>query len=161
MRQKENRPSAGDANGTVSINCIHDITDVCESQSIPYDDLLEDVTLAYLSDIDADCPPSISTIKFELVELTNSCIEKYNLGRPDETVPSSAKKSKRYPDAKRPQDCYQRLKALHPLQIAILIKELHHGIGALWSESDDKGNFDIGIYQTDGESAGRRISLMT
>ena len=46
MRQKENRPGAGDAYGTVPNNCINDITDMCESQSIAYDDLLEAVTLA-------------------------------------------------------------------------------------------------------------------
>ena len=38
MRQKENRPGAGDAYGTVSTNCINDITDMCESQSIAYDE---------------------------------------------------------------------------------------------------------------------------
>lgn len=87
MRQKENRPGAGDAYGTVPNNCIYDITDMCESQSIAYDDLLEAVTLAYLSDIDADLSPDFSTVKVELLEITNDCIEKYNLGRPDENVP--------------------------------------------------------------------------
>ncbi len=60
---------------------------MCESQSIAYDDLLEAVTLAYLSDIDADLSPDFSTVKVELLEITNDCIEKYNLGRPDENVP--------------------------------------------------------------------------
>lgn len=154
MRQKENRPSAGDAYGTVPFNCINDITDMCESQSIAYDDLLEAVTLAYLSDIDADLSPDFSTVKVELLEITNDCIEKYNLGRPDENVPTTAKKSERYPDAKKPEARYRRLTALHPLQIAILIRELHHGVGILWNKAENEGNFDIGIYQTDGENEG-------
>lgn len=69
MRQKENRPGAGDAYGTVPYNCINDITDICESQSIAYDDLLEAVTLAYLSDIDTDLSPDFSTVKVEFVLL--------------------------------------------------------------------------------------------
>ena len=69
MRQKENRPGAGDAYGTVPYNCINDITDICESQSIAYDDLLEAVTLAYLSDIDTDLSPDFSTVKVELLLL--------------------------------------------------------------------------------------------
>lgn len=112
MRQKENRPGAGDAYGTVPYNCINDITDICESQSIAYDDLLEAVTLAYLSDIDTDLSPDFSTVKVELLEITNDCIEKYNLGRPDENVPTTAKKSERYPDAKKPEARYRRLTAL-------------------------------------------------
>lgn len=154
MRQKENRPGAGDAYGTVPNNCINDITDMCESQSIAYDDLLEAVTLAYLSDIDTDLSPDFSTVKVELLEITNDCIEKYNLGRPDENVPPTAKKSERYPDAKKPEARYRRLTALHPLQIAILIRELHHGVGILWNKAENEGNFDIGIYQTDGENEG-------
>lgn len=154
MRQKENRPGAGDAYGTVPYNCINDITDICESQSIAYDDLLEAVTLAYLSDIDTDLSPDFSTVKVELLEITNDCIEKYNLGRPDENVPTTAKKSERYPDAKKPEARYRRLTALHPLQIAILIRELHHGVGILWNKAENEGNFDIGIYQTDGDNEG-------
>ena len=154
MRQKENRPGAGDAYGTVPYNCINDITDICESQSIAYDDLLEAVTLAYLSDIDTDLSPDFSTVKVELLEITNDCIEKYNLGRPDENVPPTAKKSERYPDAKKPEARYRRLTALHPLQIAILIRELHHGVGILWNKAENEGNFDIGIYQTDGDNEG-------
>lgn len=154
MRQKENRPGAGDAYGTVPFNCINDTTDMSESQSIAYDDLLEAVTLAYLSDVDADLSPDFSTVKVELLNMTNDCIERYNLGRPDENVPPTAKKSERYPDAKKPEARYRRLTALHPLQIAILIRELHHGVGILWNKAENEGNFDIGIYQTDGENEG-------
>lgn len=41
MRQKENRPGAGDAYGTVPFNCINDITDMSEFQDLTYNGLLK------------------------------------------------------------------------------------------------------------------------
>ena len=41
MRQKENRPGAGDAYGTVSTNCINDSTDMSEFQDLTYNGLLK------------------------------------------------------------------------------------------------------------------------
>lgn len=47
MRQKENRPGAGDAYGTVPFNCINDITDMSEFQDLTYNGLLKAVTDDY------------------------------------------------------------------------------------------------------------------
>ena len=58
MRQKENRPGAGDAYGTVPFNCINDITDMSEFQDLTYNGLLKAVTDDYLDGLDEDAGAS-------------------------------------------------------------------------------------------------------
>ena len=170
MEVKENRPDACTASGTADSiykdfstdapdiqeeltglvlpdECAVDIVSFCEEQTIAYDDLLEYATLFYLQDIDPEDPPSRDTLKFELLTLTNSCIDAYNLGKRDPNAGPGAKLKDAYPDKKEGAERYKRLSGLHTLQIAIILYKLHHAVGILWNNSHDDGNFDIGIYQ--------------
>lgn len=54
MRQKENRPGAGDAYGTVPFNCVNGSTDTSEFQDLTYNGLLKAVTDAYFDGLDED-----------------------------------------------------------------------------------------------------------
>lgn len=105
MEAKENRPDACTASGTAKSIYKYFSTDTpdiqeekgwlclpedcadmvafCEEQSIAYDNLLAYATLSYLQGIDAENLPSRDTLKFELLTLTNSCIDAYNLGKRD------------------------------------------------------------------------------
>ena len=152
MEVKENRPDACTASGTADSiykdfstdapdiqeeltglvlpdECAVDIVSFCEEQTIAYDDLLEYATLFYLQDIDPEDPPSRDTLKFELLTLTNSCIDAYNLGKRDPNAGPGAKLKDAYPDKKEGAERYKRLSGLHFLQIAIVLRELHHAIG--------------------------------
>ena len=60
-------------------DCAADIVSFCSEQTIANDDLLEYATLFYLQGIDPENPPSRDTLKFELLTLTNRCIDEYNL----------------------------------------------------------------------------------
>ena len=177
MEAKENRPDACTASGTAKSiykyfstdtpdiqeeltgpflpdDCAADIVSFCSEQTIAYDDLLEYATLFYLQDIDPENPPSRDTLKFELLTLTNSCIDAYNLGKRNPNAPAGAKPKDAYPDQKQGAERYKRLSGLHTLQIAIILYKLHHAVGILWNNSHDDGNFDIGIYQYSGDNEG-------
>ena len=67
MRQKENRPSAGDAYGTVPFNCINDTTDMSEFQDLTYNGLLKAVTDDYLDGLDEDADLPFESIEAELL----------------------------------------------------------------------------------------------
>ena len=148
MEAKENRPDACTASGTADSiykyfstdapdiqeekgwlclpeDCV-DMVVVCEEQSIAYDNLLAYAALSYLQGIDAENPPSRDTLKFELLTLTNRCIDAYNLGKRDPNAPAGAKRKDAYPDEKQGAERYKRLSGLHFLQIAIVLRELHH-----------------------------------
>ena len=177
MEAKENRPDACTASGTAKPiykysstdtpdiqeeltgpflpdDCAADIVSFCSEQTIAYDDLLEYATLFYLQDIDPENPPSRDTLKFELLTLTNSCIDAYNLGKRNPNAGPGAKPKDAYPDQKQGAERYKRLSGLHTLQIAIILYKLHHAVGILWNNSHDDGNFDIGIYQYSGDNEG-------
>ena len=172
MAAKENRPDACTASGTAKPNnnyfstsydlgqgseefCDTDgLIEYCRAQRIAYDDLLTAATLTYLSEFDADDLPDTGTLKHDLTAVTNKCIGAYNMGYEDETASAGAKLSERYPDQKPAAERYKVLKGLHPLQIALIIRELHHAKGVLWKDAGDDGNFDIGIYQTSGANEG-------
>ena len=151
MEAKENRPDACTASGTAKSiykysstdvpdiqeekgwlclpeDCV-DMVAVCEEQSIAYDNLLAYAALSYLQGIDAENPPFRDTLKFELLTLTNRCIDAYNLGKRDPNAPAGAKRKDAYPDEKQGAERYKRLSGLHFLQIAIVLRELHHAIG--------------------------------
>lgn len=104
MEVKENRPDACAASGTANSiykdfstdapdiqeeltgpvlpdECAADIVSFCSEQTIAYDDLLEYATLFYLQDKDPEDPPFRDTLKFELLTLTNRCIDAYNFGK--------------------------------------------------------------------------------
>ena len=176
MEAKENRPDACTASGTA--NSIYkdfstdapdiqeekgwlclpedcaDMVAVCEEQSIAYDNLLAYAALSYLQCIDAENPPSRDTLKFELLTLTNRCIDAYNLGKRDPNAAPGAKRKDAYPDEKQGAERYKRLSGLHFLQIAIVLRELHHAIGIPCNRADEDGNFEIGIYQESGPNKG-------
>lgn len=172
MAAKENRPDACTASGTANpinnnfstVDCfgqgneefcdVDGLIDYCRAQRIAYDDLLTAATITYLSEFDADDPPDTGTLKHDLTAVTNKCIGAYNMGYEDETASAGAKLSERYPDQKPAAERYKVLKGLHPLQIALIIRELHHAKGVLWKDAGDDGNFDIGIYQTSGANEG-------
>lgn len=176
MEAKENRPDACAASGTANPiknyfstdapdiqeekglylpeGCVADVVGFCEEQSVAYDDLLAYVTLYYLQDIDSENPPARDTLKFELLTLTNRCIDAYNLGKRDENAPTGAKEKDAYPDRKQGSDRYKRLNGLHFLQIAIILRELHRAVGIPCNKADDDGNFDIGVYQESGSNKG-------
>lgn len=164
MEAKENRPDACTAFGTANSiykdfstdapdiqeeltgpvlpdECAADIVSFCSEQTIAYDDLLEYATLFYLQDKDPEDPPFRDTLKFELLTLTNSCIDAYNLGQRDPNAGPGAKLKDAYPDKKEGAERYKRLSGLHTLQIAIILYKLHHAVGILWNNSHDDGNF--------------------
>ena len=172
MEVKENRPDACTASGTAKSiykyfstdapdiqeekgwlclpeDCV-DVVAFSEEQSIAYDNLLAYAALSYLQGIDAENPPSRDTLKFELLMLTNRCIDAYNLGKRDPNAAPGAKPKDAYPDQKQGAERYKRLSGLHFLQIAIVLRELHHAIGIPCNRADDDGNFDIGVYQEGG-----------
>ena len=177
MEVKENRPDACAASGTADSiykdfstdapdiqeeltglalpdECAADIVSFCSEQTIAYDDLLEYATLFYLQDKDPEDPPFRDTLKFELLTLTNRCIDAYNFGKRDPNAGPGAKLKDAYPDKKEGAERYKRLSGLHTLQIAIILYKLHHAVGILWNNSHDDGNFDIGIYQYSGDNEG-------
>lgn len=176
MEAKENRPDACAAFGTANANnkyfstdasdiqeekglylpegCAADVVGFCEEQSVAYDDLLEYATLYYLQDIDPEDPPARDTLKYELLTLTNRCIDAYNLGKRDPNAAPGAKLKDAYPDHKDGADRYKRLNGLHSLQIAIVLCKLHHAVGIFWNNAHDDDNFDIGIYTESGYNAG-------
>lgn len=155
MEAKENRPDACTASGTAKSiykyfstdapdiqeeltgpvlpdDCAADIVSFCSEQTIAYDDLLEYATLFYLQDKDPEDPPFRDTLKFELLTLTNSCIDAYNLGQRDPNAGPGAKLKDAYPDKKEGAERYKRLSGLHTLQIAVILYKLHHAVG-IWS----------------------------
>ena len=177
MEAKENRPDACTASGTAKSiykyfstdatdiqeekawlclpdECAVDIVSFCSEQTIAYDNLLAYAALSYLQDIDPDDPPSRDKLKFELLTLTNRCIDAYNLGKRDPNAAPGAKHKDAYPDEKQGAERYKRLSGLHFLQIAIVLRELHHAIGIPCNRADDDGNFDIGVYQESGPNKG-------
>ena len=176
MKAKENRPDACTASRTAKSIYKYfstDATDIqeekgwlclpedcadmvafSEEQSIAYDNLLAYAALSYLQGIDAENPPSRDTLKFELLTLTNRCIDAYNLGKRDPNAAPGAKHKDAYPDEKQGAERYKRLSGLHFLQIAIVLRELHHAIGIPCNRADDDGNFDIGVYQESGPNKG-------
>lgn len=154
MEVKENRPDACAASGTANSiykdfstdapdiqeeltgpvlpdECAADIVSFCSEQTIAYDDLLEYATLFYLQDKDPEDPPFRDTLKFELLTLTNRCIDAYNFGKRDPNAAPGAKLKDAYPDKKEGAERYKRLSGLHTLQIAIILYKLHHAVGIL------------------------------
>lgn len=120
MEVKENRPDACAASGTANSiykdfstdapdiqeeltgpvlpdECAADIVSFCSEQTIAYDDLLEYATLFYLQDKDPEDPPFRDTLKFELLTLTNRCIDAYNFGKRDPNAAPGAKLKDAYP----------------------------------------------------------------
>lgn len=131
-----------------------EVLESCMEQSITYDELLSRVTLAYLADVDMDAPPSAVDVKFELLTLTNRCIDAYNLGPEDASAGAGARMRDRYPKMKEGTDKFKKSHTLLPLQIALCIRKLHHAVCVCWASSRSDGNYDIGIYQTEGENLG-------
>lgn len=179
MDIKENRPDACTASGTAHTICGNDTTgtrsgqglitlsdvvdeyisldefaDYCREQRVTYDDVLRDSALMYLSEIDRDDLPPQGELKHGLVAAANRCIEAYNLGPRDELAPLGASLKDAFPSQKPASERYKRLSGLHPLQIALLLRELHHAKGVLWKDAGNDGNFDIGVYQTEGFNEG-------
>lgn len=154
MRQKENRPSAGDAYGTVPFNCVNDSTDMSEFQDLTYNGLLKAVTDDYLDGLDEDADLPFESIEAELLQATNNAIEEYNLGPRDPNAPMGAPVKDAYPNAKAPADRVRKLKALAPWQVASVIIRLYHAVGIRLNGQEGDGNFDVGVYQSHGERRG-------
>lgn len=134
---------------------ICNVQDTCESQEITYDDLLSNVTGSYLgTEIDLDMLPSMRSIKSELIRLTNDCIDRYNLGKKNENASEDAKLREKYPNMKEGSDRFPKMRALDPVQVAMCIHVLHHAVALQWDDENDDGNFDIALYQTEGEKEG-------
>ena len=134
--------------------CPDDIVAYCREQSVAYDDLIEMVTQRYLDTVDLDVPIDPPGIKYELRLQTNEAIDAYNDGQEDPMAPPTAKKKERFPDMKDSGERYRRIKALEPLQIAMIIRELYRAKGICWTDVRDDGNFDVGVYRTDGPDKG-------
>ena len=172
MSKKENRPDACSASGTAPYTCDYDSTvmhpgqdsivksiadfvaeyatldgfaDECRAQCITYDDVLKGATMMYLSEIDRDDPPFRGQLKHELLEAANICIAAYNTGKRDELAPPGASEKDAYPDKKHAGECYRRLNELHPLQIALVVRELHHAKGVLWKDAGNDGSTSASI----------------
>ena len=130
MEAKENRPDACTASGTAKSiykyfstdapdiqeekgwlclpeDCAADIVSFCEEQSIAYDNLLAYAALSYLQGIDPENPLARDTLKFELLTLTNRCIDAYNLGKRDPNAAPGAKRKDAYPDEKQGAERYK------------------------------------------------------
>lgn len=179
MSVKENRPDVCATFGTANPICRNGTTDTrlgqvpyacsavvdeyisldgfadyCREQCITYDDVLRDSTLMYLSEIDRDDPPSQGKLKHALLAATNRCIEAYNMGEQNEAAPPGASLKDRFPSQKPAGERYKRLSGLHPLQIALVLRELHGALGIRLDESNSDENFDIGVFQRSGYKKG-------
>ena len=133
--------------------CSDDIVGYCEGQAIAYDDLIEYAVLFCLQNVDADMV-SRDDLKYELLTLTNRCVDAYNMGRRDENAPVGAKLSEAYPDQKKGSNRYKHLTGLHPMQIAVLLLKLHHAAGIFCDDDGIDGNYNIGVYQASGPDEG-------
>ena len=119
-----------------------------------YNELIRTVTEDYLGGIDMDSIPSPSVIEGELLQATNNAIQEYNLGPRDQNAPIGAKLEVAYPDQKPPGERLKKLKELLPLQIALAIKQVHHAKLICWAADEGDGNYDVGVYQSEGEAKG-------
>lgn len=119
-----------------------------------YNELIRTVTEDYLGGIDMDSIPSPETIENELLQATNNALERYNLGPRDENAPIGAKLKDAYPDQKPPGERLKKLRELLPLQIALAIKWLHHAKLICWAADEGDGNYDVGVYQSEGDAKG-------
>lgn len=137
--------------GTQSVS---DVMDECTRQELTYDEMVFRVTCAYLGEVDVDMPPSPRQMKLDILNLTNKCVDLHNLGEEDVNAPAGAKLSERYPNAKTGGDKFHKKTVLLPVQVALCIHRLHRAVCVCWAGGDDDGNYDVGIYQTDGENAG-------
>lgn len=133
---------------TVSLDIQEDF------ESLTYNGLLKSVTDNYLFGIDVDMPPSPAEVESQLLQATNSAIESYNLGPRDPNVPPGAPIKDAYPDARPADERIRKFRSLVPWQVAQIVKHLHHAKCVCWMNTGDDGNYDIGIYQTDGDSLG-------
>lgn len=151
---------SGTVNTSAACNTLYDdystvSLDIQEdSYDLTYNGMLRAVTLDYLGGLDPDIPPSPAQVESELLLATNNAIEDYNLGERDPDVPANAKISEAYPNAKDPDLRVRKLRVLAPWQVAQVIKYLHHAKCICWMDDFDDGNYDIGIYQTDGDMEG-------
>ncbi len=119
-----------------------------------YNELIRTVTEDYLGGVDMDSIPSPETIENELLQATNNAIERYNLGPRDENAPIGAKLKDAYPDQKPPGERLKKLRELLPLQIALAIKQVHHAKLICWAADEGDGNYDVGVYQSEGDAKG-------
>lgn len=153
MGEKENRPVACAASGTVS-TCDYDSTSVSAGQDMTENELIRTVTENYLAGIDMDDRPAPEQVERELLQATNNDIEAYNLGPRDPSAPVGAKQKDAYPDQKKGDARLRLRKHLDPYQIALIVRELHHAVGIRLDDSNSDDNFDIGVYQFDGVNEG-------
>ena len=119
-----------------------------------YNELIRTVTEDYLGGIDMDSIPSPPAIEGELLQATNNAIQEYNLGPRDENAPIGARLEVAYPDQKPPGERLKKLRELLPLQIALAIKWLHHAKLICWAADEGDGNYDVGVYQSEGDAKG-------
>ena len=117
-------------------------------------ELYHTVSEDYLSGLDADCPPPFFTVERELLSATNNAIEAWNLGPRDPSAPAGAPNNEAYPEQKPPSERLSKLKTLLPLQVALAIKYVHHAKLICLSDREEDGNYEIGVYQTEGRLAG-------
>lgn len=133
---------------------VSEVKDECARQELTYDELVFRATCAYLGEIDVDMPPSPVRLKSEILDLTNACVDLYNLGEEDVNAPPGAKASDRFPFAKTAGDRFRKGTMLLPVQVALVIHRLHRAVCVCWSGGDDDGNYDVGVYQSDGANEG-------
>lgn len=119
-----------------------------------YNGLITDVTEAYLEGVDPDDPPSPRTVERELLELTRTAIDEYNLGPEDTSVPAGSPLKDRYPNQRRGDDRLRKKTKLEPFQIAMCLMRCHRARGIYWNGEREGGNFDVGLYRPDGDDAG-------
>lgn len=121
---------------------------------LTYNELIRSTTEEYLKGIDPSGSPEPAVIEGELLEATDKAIEEYNMGPRDPNAPDGAPLKDAYPEQKKPDERIRKLKELVPRQLALILKHVHHAKLISWSEDGDDGNYDIGVYRYDGDSAG-------
>lgn len=121
---------------------------------LTYNELIRSTTEEYLKGVDPSGSPEPAVIESELLEATNKAIEEYNMGPRDPNAPDGAPLKDAYPEQKKPDERIRKLKELVPRQLALILKHVHHAKLISWSEDGGDGNYDIGVYRYDGDSAG-------
>lgn len=119
-----------------------------------YNELIRSVTEDYIAGTDMDNIPSPGTIEEELLQATNNAIQDWNLGPRDPTAPVGASIKDAYPDQKPHGERIRKLRTLSNWQVASVIVAFHHARLIRWSEDGGDGNYDVGVYQDEGNEEG-------
>ena len=123
---------------------------------VMFDELIVSATLKYLAAHPlGDVFGSLADTKRKLMDLTNFYIEAYNDGPEDEDAVrknKNASHKERFPEALPAGERLGKLRILKLIQVAMLIQHLYCAVDIVWQDTGDDGNFDVGLYQWEGEN---------